>query len=111
MDVFSHHSAICVSEEQYKYLVQGEYVEFVLSTVESGKEYKYQSTNIRGVNGGNLLCETRNSVRQCRPRPYRRNQGVTTSGDNTNDIPLSNPVLTRSLTTQSDHQEEVNDTV
>jgi len=111
MDVFSHHSAICVSEEQYKYLVQGEYVEFVLSTVESGKDYKYQSTNIRGVNGGNLLCETRNSVRQSRPRPNRRNQGVTTSGDNTNDIPLSNPALTRSLTTQSDHQEEVNDTV
>ena len=110
-DVFAHHSAICVSEEQYKYLVQGEYVEFVLSTVESGKDYKYQSTNIRGVNGGNLLCETRNSVRQSRPRPNRRNQGVTTSGDNTNDIPLSNPVLTRSLTTQSDHQEEVNDTV
>ena len=110
-DVFAHHSAICVNEEQYKYLVQGEYVEFVLSTVESGKDYKYQSTNIRGVNGGNLLCETRNSVRQSRPRPNRRNQGVTTSGDNTNDIPLSNPALTRSLTTQSDHQEEVNDTV
>lgn len=111
MDVFSHHSAICVNEEQYKYLVQGEYVEFVLSAVESGKDYKYQSTNIRGVNGGNLLCETRNSVRQSRPRPNRRNQGVTTSGDNTNDIPLSKPMLTRSVTIQSEYEEEVGDTV
>ena len=27
-DVFVHHSALTVGEEQYKYLVQGEYVEF-----------------------------------------------------------------------------------
>ena len=30
-DVFVHHSAIKVAQEQYRYLVQGEYVEFVLS--------------------------------------------------------------------------------
>jgi len=32
-DIFVHHSAIGVSSEQYRYLVQGEYVEFGLSTV------------------------------------------------------------------------------
>lgn len=111
MDVFSHHSAICVSEEQYKYLVQGEYVEFVLSTVESGKDYKYQSANIRGVNGGNLLCETRNANRSSRPRPTRRTQGVNVSDGDTKDISLSKPVLTRSETIHAEPEEEANNTV
>ena len=74
-DIFAHHSAICVSEEQYKYLVQGEYVEFILLEVESGKDYKYQSSKISGVHGGKLLCETRNATRNS--RPPRRNQSST----------------------------------
>ena len=111
MDVFSHHSAICVSEEQYKYLVQGEYVEFVLSTVESGKDYKYQSANIRGVNGGNLLCETRNANRSTRPR--RRNQtnettgSVQNTGVETSNMSIEKPTLLRSMTTVQDNTEEI----
>lgn len=111
MDVFSHHSAICVSEEQYKYLVQGEYVEFVLSTVESGKDYKYQSANIRGVNGGNLLCETRNANRSTRPR--RRNQtnettgSVQNTGVETSNMSIEKPTLLRSVTTVQDNTEEI----
>jgi cold shock CspA family protein len=49
MDIFAHHSAICVSAEQYKYLVQGEYVEFTLSAVEASADYKYQATSIKGM--------------------------------------------------------------
>ena len=111
MDVFSHHSAICVSEEQYKYLVQGEYVEFALSTVESGKDYKYQSANIRGVNGGNLLCETRNANRSTRPR--RRNQtnettgSVQNTGVETSNMSIEKPTLLRSVTTVQDNTEEI----
>ena len=111
MDVFSHHSAICVSEEQYKYLVQGEYVEFALSTVESGKDYKYQSANIRGVNGGNLLCETRNANRSTRPR--RRNQtnettgSVQNAGVETSNMSIEKPTLLRSVTTVQDNTEEI----
>jgi cold shock CspA family protein len=111
MDVFSHHSAICVSEEQYKYLVQGEYVEFVLSTVESGKDYKYQSANIRGVNGGNLLCETRNANRSTRPR--RRNQtnettgSVQNTGVETSNMSIEKPTLLRSVTIVQDNTEEI----
>jgi cold shock CspA family protein len=110
MDVFSHHSAICVNEEQYKYLVQGEYVEFVLSTVESGKDYKYQSTNIRGVNGGNLLCETRNSNRPSRPR--RRNQNNDTSESSASiGMSMEKPALIRSMTTHLVETEEtINET-
>ena len=62
-DVFVHHSGIMVSEEQYRYLVQGEYVEFELS--ESGsEEHKWQASNIVGMNSGKLMCETRNLVRK-----------------------------------------------
>ena len=32
-DIFVHHSSIQIDTEQYKYLVQGEYVEFSLSAV------------------------------------------------------------------------------
>ena len=58
VDVFIHHSAINVSNKQYKYLVQGEYVDFNLITLESDK-YKFHAGNINGVNGGKLMCETR----------------------------------------------------
>lgn len=77
MDIFAHHSAIQVSEEQYKYLVQGEYLEFNLSTVES-KSHKYQASDIRGVKGGKLLCETRNENRSSAPRTNRSNKSKKT---------------------------------
>lgn len=64
-DVFVHHSALTVSEEQYKYLVQGEYVEFELMRVEGG-QHEWQASNVRGCNGGKLMCETRREVRTLR---------------------------------------------
>jgi len=66
-DVFTHHSSIQVNEEQYKYLVQGEYVQFSLTTVENN-DHKYQSQTVSGIGGGQLLCETRNDVRTSVPR-------------------------------------------
>jgi len=62
-DIFAHHSAINVNEEQYKYLVQGEYIEFSISAIDSSADYKFQAIGIRGVKGGMLLCETRNEAR------------------------------------------------
>lgn len=56
-DIFVHHSVINVKTEQYKYLVQGEYVE--LSLIPAKNQYKYQASNVSGVGGGNLLCESR----------------------------------------------------
>ena len=57
-DIFIHFSSISASESQYKYLVQGEYVEFVLdkSTTDS---HEFQATQVSGVKGGKLMCETR----------------------------------------------------
>ncbi len=64
-DVFIHHSAIKVDAEQYKYLVQGEYVEFTLSTVEGGK-HEFQAAEVCGIKGGKLMCETRNELKTAR---------------------------------------------
>lgn len=61
-DVFVHHSSIKVDSEQYKYLVQGEYIEFSLSTVASDK-HECQATDVSGIKGGKLMCETRNETR------------------------------------------------
>ena len=57
-DVFVHHSHVVVSSEQYKYLVQGEYVSFSMVRVE-GDKHEFQAHNVTGVNGGTLMCETR----------------------------------------------------
>ena len=62
-DVFVHHSRVIVSSEQYKYLVQGEYVEFELSDLENDDKHEFQASNVRGVRGGKLMCETRNENR------------------------------------------------
>lgn len=66
-DVFVHHSAIKVSQEQYRYLVQGEYVEFMLhklnasdaSADAAASKHEFQAVDVSGVKGGKLICETR----------------------------------------------------
>lgn len=64
-DVFVHHSVIKVSQEQYRYLVQGEYVEFVLAKLKdaagdaSASKHEFQAVDVSGVKGGKLICETR----------------------------------------------------
>lgn len=64
-DVFVHHSGIQVSSEQYKYLVQGEYVSFALRESDND-DHPYQAGDVRGVLGGWLMCETRNANRSSR---------------------------------------------
>lgn len=57
-DIFVHHSSINVENQQYKYLVQGEYVEFKLATMENSK-HQFQASQVSGINSGKLMCETR----------------------------------------------------
>lgn len=64
-DVFVHHSAINVENQQYKYLVQGEYVEFDLIKVESDK-HEWQASRVSGIRGGKLMCETRRDLKLAR---------------------------------------------
>tara|TARA_B100001758_G_scaffold244420_1_gene255741 strand:- start:5848 stop:6381 length:534 start_codon:yes stop_codon:yes gene_type:complete len=65
MDVFVHHSQITVATQQYKYLVEGEYVHFTLSD-STNNEHKHIATGVSGINGGNLMCETRNMQQEAR---------------------------------------------
>lgn len=62
-DIFAHHSAVKVTSEQYRYLVQGEYVEFTLSTVSNGA-HETQAADITGIRGGMLMCETHRQTAQ-----------------------------------------------
>jgi len=57
-DIFVHYSGLVVSNpEIYKYLVEGEYVEYISKTVPH--EYgKIHATNVTGINSGKLMCET-----------------------------------------------------
>jgi CspA family cold shock protein len=64
-DIFVHHSAIEVENQQYKYLIQGEYVEFSLIKTNSA-DYEWQATNINGIKGGKLMCETRHDLKLAR---------------------------------------------
>ena len=73
-DVFAHHSEINVSSDQYRYLVQGEYVAFdVVKTTNANHEY--QCAKVKGMYGGQLICETRHDARS----QYKTSSG---SGDN-----------------------------
>jgi cold shock CspA family protein len=56
-DVFVHHSEIQVGKEQFRYLVEGEYVELTV-TKKAGEE-KRQGSGIRGIGGGRVMCEVR----------------------------------------------------
>jgi len=90
-DIFVHHSAVKVSPEQYKYLVQGEYVEF--SVVETnGSLHKFQASDVKGIKGGQLMCETRREFKVQRtsyinsePRNHDRGPRSFVNSDNVND--------------------------
>mgnify|MGYP005694770893 CR=1 FL=1 len=84
-DVFAHHSGISVESEQYKYLVQGEYVEFQLRSSDN-EEHPYQAGEVRGVKGGMLMCETRMAMRR-ESSKYEEGEGKRTRSSNSRRNP------------------------
>jgi hypothetical protein len=62
-DIFVHYSAISVSNSQYKYLIQGEYVDFDIVKPDNDK-HEFHAVNITGVRNGNIMCETRRTLSQ-----------------------------------------------
>jgi len=62
-DVFVHHSGLSVTGQQYRYLVQGEYVEFQMNAVEGGA-HRFQAVDVSGIGRGMLMCETRRTFRE-----------------------------------------------
>jgi CspA family cold shock protein len=64
-DIFVHHSTVQVESQQYKYLVQGEYVDFGIVKTSSG-QHEWQAIDVHGIKGGKLMCETRNESKLSR---------------------------------------------
>lgn len=62
-DIFAHHSSINVKDDLYKYLVQGEYVEFDIQKMQD-KSHENQAVSITGIYKGDLMCETRNKNKE-----------------------------------------------
>jgi len=57
-DIFVHFSSIKSDSSHYKYLTQGEYVDFVL-TKPANEKHEYHAVDVTGVKGGLIMCETR----------------------------------------------------
>ena len=72
-DVFVHHTAIKVDSEQYKYLVQGEYVEFLKVTSENTK-HPFMASDVTGIRRGKLMCEVRELNRNKPEKPEKPTQ-------------------------------------
>jgi len=89
-DIFVHHSYIALTD-QYRYLVQGEYVEFSLIPTKEGSNHKFQAGDVKGINGGMLMCETRRNI-----RASRTNQTDVSSGDNEDVVIEATPKPVRS---------------
>lgn len=66
-DIFVHYSSIRVKNSQYKYLVQGEYVEFTLVKSENEK-HEYHAADVYGIQGGMIMCETQRQQASTKPR-------------------------------------------
>ena len=72
-DIFVHHTAIDTSN--FKYLRQGEQVEYRLIPAADTSQHKYQAWDIRGANGNKLICQANqknfSSIGQRKRRVFR----------------------------------------
>jgi CspA family cold shock protein len=101
-DIFIHHSSINVSNQQYKYLVQGEYIEFKLINVENST-HECQAADVGGIKGGKLMCETRHEFKVARNN-YRT---TTYNEDNENSEPIKLPKQQKVLNERSSSSESI----
>lgn len=70
-DIFVHHSELKTSNNVYRTLTTGEYIEYTGGEDSTGKVI---ATNVTGIGGGLLLCETTaNSIEERRARFKGRN--------------------------------------
>ena len=82
-DCFVHHSGIkdVKNPSQYNYLVEGEYIEFVLVPSKDGA-HEFQASNITGICGGKLMCETRTRFAERKDRHVKVDNEIKEGVDN-----------------------------
>lgn len=102
-DVFVHHSGLVVASQQYRYLVQGEYVEFQMGAVEGGA-HRFQASDVSGIGRGMLMCETRRLTREYQFSGDQDSQGAVAP-----DESLLSAKRTRQATTRGSGPREVVD--
>lgn len=66
-DIFVHFSSVKVTNSQYRYLVQGEYLDFNIVKPE-GDKYEFHAVEVSGVKGGPIMCETRRLAQESQPQ-------------------------------------------
>lgn len=84
-DIFVHHTGLAVDENISRYLTDGEYVQYSTEPVE-GNDSRIRAVNVKGMNGGSLVCETRRQTRG--PRQHSGgSRGRNTYNRDSNDTP------------------------
>lgn len=71
-DIFVHYKSIRVTNSQYIYLIQGEYVDFTLLNV-SSDTHEFKASDVSGVKNGPILCESKNIALQVVAKKYQKN--------------------------------------
>jgi CspA family cold shock protein len=82
-DIYVHFTKLRVVNTQYKYLVQGEYIEYVLEA-STADGHDFQACDVTGIREGRLLCETRalnRPAEEGRPRPTKLRSYETDEAD------------------------------
>jgi cold shock CspA family protein len=76
-DIFTHYSSLRVNDtgSQYKYLVQGEYVELALVKPESGS-HEFLASDVSGIKGGTIMCEVRYANQSTDRKPRHTKQST-----------------------------------
>ena len=77
-DVFVHHTGLSTSKDCWKNLLKGEYVEYSLTTGDDGVVH---ASNVTGVRGGMLMCES--NAEDLARRRNRRRQSSEQEGTST----------------------------
>lgn len=105
-DIFIHYSSIRGESQQYKYLVQGEYVEFLLIKSESDT-HEFHASDISGVKEGILMCEThrQNNTNVARPQYVNRPRGRGNTSDDMGDY--QNRPITHGVSKENEGFSEV----
>lgn len=62
-DIFVHWRSLNIEDEQFKYLVAGEYVEFGINVDELNKKHPRTAVNVAGIRGGSLMCQFRQTYK------------------------------------------------
>ena len=82
-DIFVHYSNISETcSSHYKYLVQGEYVQFDIGKAARGN-HEMHALNVCGVLGGTLMCESKGMVTRERDPFSPENDGHNMEADGT----------------------------